>query len=121
MNIRRIGDGRKQTWPDDEVGSKASNLARMVALGLPVPPAFVLPIEDCAGAAEASGAAEQQLGGTLNEGIAYLETATSRKFGDRPGRSWFRSAPEPPYRCQACSTPCSMSAAHQLPPAGSSG
>src|SRR6266478_6435875 len=77
MNIRRIGDGRKQTWPDDEVGSKAANLARMVALGLPVPPAFVLPIEDCA------GAADQQLGGALNEGIAYLETATSRKFGDR--------------------------------------
>src|SRR6266446_2835866 len=83
MNIRRIGDGRKQTWPDDEVGSKAANLARITTLGFPVPPAFVLPIEDCAGAAEASGAAEQQLGGALNEGIAYLETATSRKFGDR--------------------------------------
>ena len=81
MNIRRIGDGRKQTWPDDEVGSKAANLARMVALGLPVPPAFVLPIENCAGAAD--GAAGQQLAGALNEGIAYLETATGRRFGDR--------------------------------------
>jgi pyruvate, orthophosphate dikinase len=83
MDIRRIGDGRKQTWPDDEVGSKAANLARMAALGLPVPPAFVLPIEDCADAAQANGAAEQQLAGALNEGIAYLETATGRKFGDR--------------------------------------
>src|SRR5258708_6496143 len=83
MNIRQIGDGRKQTWPDDEVGSKAANLARMVALGLPVPPAFVLPIEDCVDAAEADGAAEQQLAGALNDGIAYLETATGRKFGDR--------------------------------------
>src|SRR5258708_13595598 len=82
MNIRQIGDGRKQTWPDDEVGSKAANLARMVALGLPVPPAFVLPIEDCVDAAEADGAAEQQLAGALNDGIAYLETATGRKFGD---------------------------------------
>src|SRR5262252_771603 len=83
MNIRRIGDGRKRTWPDDEVGSKAANLARMAALGLPVPPAFVLPIEACAGAAEADGAAEQQIAEALNEGIVYLETATGRKFGDR--------------------------------------
>jgi pyruvate, orthophosphate dikinase len=83
MIIRRIGDGRKQTWPDDEVGSKAANLARMVALELPVPPAFVLPIEGCVGAAEADGAAEQQLAGALTEGVAYLETATGRKFGDR--------------------------------------
>src|SRR5215813_1897594 len=76
MNIRRIGDGRKQTWPDDEVGSKAANLARMAALGLPVPPSFVLPIEDCP-------AAERELAQALNEGIAYLETATCTKFGDR--------------------------------------
>ena len=83
MNIRRIGDGRKQTWPDDEVGSKAANLARMAALGLPVPPAFVLPIEACARAAHANDAAEQQMAQALNEGIVYLETATGRKFGDR--------------------------------------
>src|SRR5258707_5688167 len=83
MDIRRIGDGRKQTWPDDEVGSKAANLARMAALGLPVPPAFVLPIEACAGAVVTSGADEQQLARDLNEGIAYLETATGSKFGDR--------------------------------------
>jgi pyruvate,orthophosphate dikinase len=83
MNIRRIGDGCKQTWPDDEIGSKAANLARIAALGLPVPPAFVLPIEDCARAVEANGAAEQQMAQALNEGIAYLETATGKKFGDR--------------------------------------
>src|SRR5258708_13919507 len=95
MNIRQIGDGRKQTWPDDEVGSKAANLARMVALGLPVPPAFVLPIEDCVDAAEADGAAEQQLAGALNDGIAYLETATGRKFGDgrRPPLVSFPAGP----------------------------
>jgi pyruvate, orthophosphate dikinase len=83
MNIRRIGDGRKQTWPDDEVGSKAANLARIAALGLPVPPAFVLPIEACSCIAEAIGAAERPFAEALNEGIAYLETATGMKFGDR--------------------------------------
>lgn len=83
MSIHRIGDGRKQTWPDDEVGSKAANLARMAALGLPVPPAFVLPIEACAGVADAVGSAEHRLVEALNDGIAYLETATGTRFGDR--------------------------------------
>jgi pyruvate,orthophosphate dikinase len=83
LDIRRIGDGRKQTWPDDEVGSKAANLARMAALGLPVPPAFVLPIEACADVAAAAGAAERPLGEALNEGIGYLESVTGTKFGDR--------------------------------------
>jgi pyruvate, orthophosphate dikinase len=83
MNIRRIGDGRKQTWPDNEIGSKAANLARMAALGLPVPPAFALPIEACADVAEAVGSAERELAEALNEGIAYLETSTGTKFGDR--------------------------------------
>jgi pyruvate, orthophosphate dikinase len=85
MDIHRIGDGRKQTWPDDEVGSKAANLARMAALGLPVPPAFVLPIEVCAevAAAVGSGSVERPFGEALKEGIGYLESATGTKFGDR--------------------------------------
>jgi pyruvate, orthophosphate dikinase len=85
MDIHRIGDGRKQTWPDDQVGSKAANLARMAALELPVPPAFVLPIEACAEvvAAVGSGSVERQLGEALNEGVGYLESVTSTKFGDR--------------------------------------
>jgi len=87
MDILRIGDGRMQTRPDDEVGSKAANLARMAALGLPVPPAFVVPIEMCARvsdpAAETNSVAERRLGEALHEGIAYLETATGKKFGDR--------------------------------------
>jgi pyruvate, orthophosphate dikinase len=111
MDIRRIGDGRRQTWPDEEVGSKAANLARMAALGLPVPPAFALPIEACADVAERSlehdpekgipvfgkrscsdnklerdddsKRSHHALGEALNEGIAYLETATGTKFGDR--------------------------------------
>ncbi len=83
INIRRIGDGHRQTWPDDEVGSKAANLARMAALGLPVPPAFALPIDACAGVAEGAGSAERALAEALNEDIAYLETSTGTKFGDR--------------------------------------
>jgi pyruvate,orthophosphate dikinase len=81
MSILRIGDGRMQTRPDDEIGAKAANLARMAALGLPVPPAFVVPISVCAAATDFHG--ERRLAEALNEGITYLETATGKKFGDR--------------------------------------
>ena len=39
MQIVRIGDGSNKRHSADAVGAKASNLARMAALGLPVPPA----------------------------------------------------------------------------------
>jgi pyruvate, orthophosphate dikinase len=86
MDIPFIGAGRTQTWSSEEIGSKAANLARMAALGLPVPPAFVVPIAMCARFNEPradNGEAERQLGEMLRKGIAYLETATGKKFGDR--------------------------------------
>ncbi len=83
MDIFLIGAGRSQTAPDDEIGAKAANLATMAALGLPVPPAFVIPIAMCAAVTKTTGAAEQRLVEALRDGIAYLETATGRKFGDR--------------------------------------
>ena len=48
MQIARIGDGAAEQYSAEMVGNKAANLARMAALGLPVPPAFVLPIGLCA-------------------------------------------------------------------------
>src|SRR3974390_1824167 len=87
MDLLRIGDGAKRTWSDDEIGSKAANLARMAALGLPVPPAFIVPIAICANIPDKGGetgvAAKQQLAEILREGIAWLETATDKVFGDR--------------------------------------
>ena len=44
MQIARIGHGAAEQYSAEIVGGKAANLARMAALGLPVPPAFVLPI-----------------------------------------------------------------------------
>ena len=84
MHIVRIGDGRMQTRPDDEIGAKAANLARMAALGLPVPPAFVVPIS----AVCRSGGCERRGGRSacrraLHDGIAFLESATGKTFGDR--------------------------------------
>jgi pyruvate,orthophosphate dikinase len=86
MDLLRIGDAARRTWPDDEIGSKAANLARMAALDLPVPPAFIVPIAICADIADkgdTSAVAKRQLAEMLREGIAWLETATGKVFGDR--------------------------------------
>jgi len=65
------------------VGAKAANLARMAALGLPVPPAFVLPVKLCAAIVRGEAEARGELRAGLAEGIAFLEQATGRVFGDR--------------------------------------
>jgi pyruvate,orthophosphate dikinase len=83
MQIVRIGDGSSKRHSADAVGAKASNLARMAALGLPVPPAFVLPVSLCAAIVDGDRYAKQKLADGLAEGIAFLETATGKKFGDR--------------------------------------
>ena len=55
----------------------------MAALGLPVPPAFVLPISLCAATLNGEARAARDLMEGLTEGIEFLETATGRRFGDR--------------------------------------
>lgn len=81
MTIIRIGDGSKAE-PAEVIGAKAANLAQMAAIGVPVPPAFVLPIGLCAALAEGDPRAQRQLDKGLAEGIAYLEEKTGRQFGD---------------------------------------
>jgi pyruvate,orthophosphate dikinase len=83
MQIVRIGDGSNQNYSAEIVGAKAANLARMAALGLPVPPAFVLPVELCAAIVKRDPHAERRLDDGLKEGIEFLEGVTSRRFGDR--------------------------------------
>jgi hypothetical protein len=51
MQVVRIDGESTGQHSAETVGTKATNLARMAALGLRVPPAFVLPIELCAGMA----------------------------------------------------------------------
>ena len=83
MQIFRIGAGSTERPGAEIVGAKAANLARVAALGLPVPPAFVLPIELCAAIVSGDGKARQRLADGLAEGIDFLENATGRRFGDR--------------------------------------
>jgi len=81
MEIARIGGGETRRFDVATVGAKAANLARMAALGLPVPPAFVLPISLCAAIAKGEGHA-RDLAHDLAEGITFLEKVTGRAFGD---------------------------------------
>jgi len=83
MQIVRIGAGGTDQPPAEEIGGKAANLARMTALGLPVPPAFVLPVELCAAIVAGDGDAYRELAAGLHDGIAFLERATGRQLGDR--------------------------------------
>ena len=83
MQIIRIGGGSTKRPSAGAIGGKAANLARIAALGLPVPPAFVLPIDLCAAIVAGDPGAMQSLAAGLREGIAFLESATGRQFGAR--------------------------------------
>ena len=65
------------------IGGKAWSLARMSAMGLAVPPAFVVTTEACR-AFLASGDMPPSLSAELGAGISALEAATGRTFGCGP-------------------------------------
>ena len=83
MTIVRIGERESEHHSAELIGAKAANLVRMSALGLPVPFGFVLPVGLCAAIVAGDPLAEQWLVDDLKEGIAFLETATGKRFGDR--------------------------------------
>lgn len=83
MPIVRIGTATTELRAAEEIGAKAANLARMAALGLPVPPAFVLPVKLCADIIVDRTHAAERLRDGLREGIAFLESATGKRYGDR--------------------------------------
>lgn len=71
------------TLPDREVlGNKGLSIARMVRMGLPVPPAFALPIGECRRFHAAGGRLEDEVWHAVLEGLAGLEGRTGRRLGD---------------------------------------
>ncbi len=64
------------------VGSKAHNLMRLAARGLPVPPGFVLGAEICRDYLEQGAAALTGLTDVLEEELQQLAARTGRRFGD---------------------------------------
>ena len=81
--IIRLGEVSSPLPGAEDVGAKAANLARMAALGLPVPPAFVVPVQLCAAIVASDAQAKRYLLDGLTAGITYLEKATGKRFGDR--------------------------------------
>lgn len=67
---------------EQAAGSKAAMLSRMAALGLNVPPAFVIPTDLCAAVNGGDPDALAALDHDLEQGIAALEALSQRKFGD---------------------------------------
>lgn len=83
MDIITISGGKNQCASAQDIGAKAAVLAEIAALGLPVPPAFVLPIRLGAGLIAGDKEAKKAFRECLSEGIAFLEEATGKRFGDR--------------------------------------
>ncbi len=78
-----VGGGRPSGMLSEQAaGSKAAMLSRMAALGLNVPPGFVLPTDLCAGVNRGNSQAIAALDRGLEQGIAALEAVSQRKFGD---------------------------------------
>ena len=65
------------------VGGKGASVARMRSLGLPVPPAFVLPVDECRRYHAAGRRLDEELWPSVLEGVAVLEQETGRRLGDR--------------------------------------
>ncbi len=68
--------------PRELIGGKAWSIARMLALGLPVPPAFVITTEACA--AYQHGGWPDRLDAEIDAGVAWIEAQTGRTFGKGP-------------------------------------
>lgn len=74
-------DGQSQ--PDKTlIGGKAASLARMRALGLPVPPAFVINTHACLDYLR-QGEMPAGLRTQINDGVAWLESQTGRTLGSK--------------------------------------
>ena len=68
---------------DREVlGNKGLSIVRMTGLGLPVPPAFALPIDECRRFRAAGGRLDDEVWRAVLDGLAGLEERTGRRLGD---------------------------------------
>ncbi len=76
-----FGHGIQEEVPASAFGNKAANLARMAALGIPVPPGFSLNVSICEDYYREGGTLPADVPQILDEGIAFLEQATGRSLG----------------------------------------
>jgi pyruvate,orthophosphate dikinase len=64
------------------IGNKGASIVRMLGLGLPVPPAFALPIDECRRFHAAGGHLDDDAWQEVLRGVAGLEARTGRRLGD---------------------------------------
>jgi pyruvate,orthophosphate dikinase len=83
VKIVSINSGGGEGGSLEQIGAKASILARVANLGLPVPPAFVLPIDLGTAMSAGDRDAERTFIACLEDGIAFLEDATGLRLGHR--------------------------------------
>jgi pyruvate,orthophosphate dikinase len=81
--LYRIGGSQTRDLDPTIAGSKAANLSRLTSMGLPVPPAFVVPNSLCLAVNRGDLDALAALDRALEEGVRFLEEQTGRRFGDR--------------------------------------
>lgn len=82
--VRSFGCGSSclSTADPKLLGSKGANLVEMDMLGLPVPPGFTISTEVCALYYAEGRAAIDRIRGEVERGIADIEVAVKRGFGD---------------------------------------
>jgi pyruvate,orthophosphate dikinase len=66
----------------EAIGNKGASIARMLALGLPVPAAFALPIDECRRYHANGGRLDDAAWDAVLEGLEGLEGQTARRLGD---------------------------------------
>ncbi len=89
-NVYAFGGSHRSTDPRTRdktiVGGKGANLAEMAGIGLPVPPGFSITTEVCTAYNASGGASGGQFDDALRAevaaGIAHIESATGKRFGD---------------------------------------
>lgn len=74
--------GETKDLSRESLGGKAFGINRMLCLGLPVPPAFTLTCDECGRFHDAGGSLGEDVAQSLAVGVARLEQATGRRFGD---------------------------------------
>ena len=83
------------------LGGKGANLAEMTAIGIPVPPGFIVTTEACV-YYSANGGYPEGLADEIEQHLQALEKLTGKTFGDpAKTRCCSPSAPAPSSPCRA--------------------
>lgn len=77
-----LGSDSPQPLDRELVGGKAASISTMLHLGLPVPPAFVLPTTVCRAYYAADRELPAHVHDDLSAGVVAIEHATGRRLGD---------------------------------------